>query len=126
MEKSAVAQHCLLFGTPHIEDNLKIVKEVNSKYYLNAWETYFINCLKKEDVMNTEESPTQSSISHPVVSKLNSKLINYYFIHNTLGLHSIILYLFNCSNNVSLPTFVCRMFIIMLLYILFYFHTFCF
>lgn len=64
MEKPAVTQHCLLSGHHTKQNNLTILKEMNTTYYVIAWETCFINYTKKEDLMNTEEGTIRHYILH--------------------------------------------------------------
>lgn len=64
MEKPAVTQHCLLSGHHTKENNLTILIEINTTYYVITWETYFINFTKKKDLMNTEEGTIQNYILH--------------------------------------------------------------
>ena len=60
--KSAVASHCLETGHTITSSNLKLLKHVTSPRYLNAWESFYINSFKKEDLLNLEEGPIQNSI----------------------------------------------------------------
>jgi len=60
-EKSAIANHCITTGHTIRENNLKILKPVSNSYYLNAWETFYINISNEDDLINNEGGPIQGS-----------------------------------------------------------------
>jgi hypothetical protein len=60
-EKSAVADHCIKTNHELLDSNLKLLKGIVKPKFLNAWETYYINILGKESLMNNENGPIQNS-----------------------------------------------------------------
>ena len=65
--KSAVASHAL--EEQHLDvtiDNLSLVKRINNKFELNAWESIFIH-KNKDQMMNLDSSP----IISPLFNLLN-------------------------------------------------------
>jgi len=59
-EKSAVAYHMLTYDHTTSLNHLKLVKEINNKKNLDAYESYFIQ--SAENVMNNDNGPIASSL----------------------------------------------------------------
>ena len=60
IEKSAVAKHCI--EENHAVKEVTLIKSVNNKTKLNAWETHFINKEKDEHLINIENPPILNSV----------------------------------------------------------------